>query len=98
MTICARPQQPARQARRTQPWDEVCVAPRSLPLTIMMGGRCFSGQYAVQSEMLTVWNREFGSRTAQIGEHDVPTLARALLLEIERECRLRTLHVGGRAA
>ena len=50
------------------------------------GGRTFEGYYAVQSNMVTVWNPALGSRTARIGEVALPALADTLLLEVVQEC------------
>ena len=53
---------------------------------VRFGGRTFNGYYAVESNMVTVWNPALGSRSARIGDASVPVLVDALLLEVVQQC------------
>jgi hypothetical protein len=50
-------------------------------------GQSWSGYYATQSGMLTVWVPSVGSRTMWLGSLAASIAARELLVEIVRECR-----------
>ncbi|GAA0740201.1 hypothetical protein LRH25_24855 [Ideonella azotifigens] len=52
-------------------------------------GRSHVGFYAVQADMLTAWIPQRGSRTARLGQHFAPAVARELIVEIVRECPQR---------
>ena len=60
-------------------------------VTIHAEGRAFEGYYAVQSDMLTVWHSNLGSRTARVPGSSLEQQVRALLLEIFVDCRNRRM-------
>jgi hypothetical protein len=68
------------------PWGPVLPQNVITDFTAHLGNGIFRGSYAVQANMLTVWNRTMGSRTVQIDGRDVLELARALLREVVLEC------------
>lgn len=55
-------------------------------LEVRVDGRRFDGFWAVQSNMLTVWNPSLGSRTAPIDDASMQQLTDSLLREIVRDC------------
>jgi hypothetical protein len=59
------------------------------PVEVHVDGSRFTGFYAVQSNMLTVWHAYLGSRTTQIGSAPVQQQVDTLMEEIFRECRHR---------
>jgi hypothetical protein len=73
-------------------WGQVLPKNISTDFTAQLGDGIFRGSYAVQSNMLTVWNRTMGSRTVQIDGRDVAELARALLREVVLACDGKRVH------
>lgn len=71
---------------------------RGTPITIRYGDRIFGGFYATQSDMLTVWNRDFGSRSVQLEGRTATDVARGLLLELVQGCSVDVLRRTMRAA
>ena len=60
---------------------------RKATVELDFNGKKYQGFYAVHAGMLTVWNRSMGSRSIQILDQPVSTLAQALLLEVILDCR-----------
>lgn len=61
------------------------------PVELNVDGRRFEGFYAVQSNMLTVWHAQLGSRTTQIVGSATQQQIDALVQEIFRACPLHRL-------
>jgi len=59
------------------------------PVSVQAEGSPFEGFYATQSDMLTVWHENLGSRTARVAGAGLEQQATTLLLEIFRDCRHR---------
>jgi hypothetical protein len=55
--------------------------PRTFPVTIDLDGKIYQGSYSVERGMITVWAAG-GSKTTQVGNIPVETLAKILLSEL----------------